>query len=104
MAGNDGAGQHPADRQQFLLINEVYDKRRHVWASSPQAAAMDPDFVGRFAAIGPVDDVVHRLRAILDAGITRLHLSFPGPDSDPDDAALTSRLLAEAVLPRLRSR
>lgn len=103
MAGNDGAGQRPADREQFLLINEVYDKRRHVWASSPQAVAMDPEFVRRFAAIGPVDQVVARLRAIVNTGVTRLHLSFPGPDSDPSDAALTNQLLAEEVLPQLRS-
>jgi 5,10-methylenetetrahydromethanopterin reductase len=104
MAGNDGAGQAPEDREQFRLINEVYDKRRHILTSAPQAQAIAPDFVRRFAAVGSVDEVVERLRTVLDAGVDRLYLSFPGPDSDPEDAAETSRLLREEVLPALRSR
>lgn len=103
MAGNDGTGQRPEDRAQFELINRVYDKRRHVWSSSPQAEAMDPSFVERFAAVGPVDTVVARLRSIVAEGVTRLHLSFAGPDNDPDDVQLTNRLLAEQVVPALRA-
>ncbi len=103
MPGNDGEGQNPADREQFLLVNEVYEMRTHVMSRSPQAAAMDGDFVRRFAALGPVDEVVDRLKSVISAGVTRLYLSFPAPDSDPDDAAESRRLLTTEVLPALRA-
>ncbi|MFN0092262.1 MAG: LLM class flavin-dependent oxidoreductase [Acidimicrobiales bacterium] len=100
---NDGAGQSDADRQEFLRLNQGYDRRRHTFSSSPQALAMSDEFVARFAALGPVSEVVGRLQAILDSGVTRLYLSFPAADADPTDAAESQHLLATQVVPALRS-
>ena len=104
MSGNSGDGQRPEDREQFLLIDQTYEKRQHTMSRARHAQVIDPGFVQRFAALGPVDQVVDRLGAVLDAGIERLYLSFPAVDSDPDDTAESNRLLVEEVLPALRAR
>ena len=104
MAGNSGDGQRPEDREQFLLIDRTYEKRKHTMGRARHARAIDPDFVQRFAAVGPVGQVIERLGAVVDAGIDRLYLSFPSLDNDPGDTAESDRLLVDEVLPALRAR
>lgn len=58
--------------------------------------------VARFAAAGPVPGVVERLRLIVKEGIDRLYFSFPAPDADPEDAALSRQLLTTEVMAALR--
>lgn len=103
MPGNSGDGQRPEDREQFLLIDRSYEKRKHTMARARHAQVIEADFVRRFAAVGPTDVVVERLRAVLDTGVERLYLSFPSLDNDPDDTAESDRLLVEEVLPALRA-
>lgn len=103
MAGNTGEGQSDADREQFRRLQAVYDKRQHVLNRSPQAAALDEDFIERFAAVGSAAEVVDRLRAVLKTGVDRLYLSFPAPDADPEDAAESRRILIHEVMPALRA-
>lgn len=101
-SGDSGEGQNSADRDELRRLHEGYDRRRHTLSTSPQALAMSDDFVSRFAAVGPAEEVTTRLQDVLDAGVSRLYLSFPAVDADPTDAAESHHLLATEVLPALR--
>ncbi len=75
--GQSSLGQHvPSWRTGVRVVATP-----ELW--SPQAVAMDDDFVGRFAAVGSAGEVAVRLRARVAAGVDRLYLSFPAPGRRP---------------------
>jgi alkanesulfonate monooxygenase SsuD/methylene tetrahydromethanopterin reductase-like flavin-dependent oxidoreductase (luciferase family) len=66
------------------------------------ARALDPAFIERFAAVGPPDTVIERLREMVDAGAQRLVFSPPSRDSDAEAVQVAARLFTEEVMPALR--
>jgi 5,10-methylenetetrahydromethanopterin reductase len=102
MKGSTPEGQPPSDRTHFEALDAGYDKRHHAMNGAEHARALDPAFIERFAAVGPPDTVIERLREMVDAGAQRLVFSPPSRDSDAEAAQVAARLFTEEVMPALR--
>ncbi len=104
MEGSTGEGQAPEDREQFESIHHNYERKKHTMATARHAQALDPDFVRRFAAVGPPDECIERLRAVVAEGVDRLVFTFPSRDTDADDRRIAHRLFTDEVMPAIQGR
>ena len=103
MEGSTDDGQRPEDREQFELLHENYERKKHTMATARHAQALDSDFIARFAAVGPPDACIEKLQAIIDAGASRLVFTFPSRDTDEADRKLADDLFVNEVMPALQS-
>jgi len=104
MPGSSAEGIPAADRAEFEGIHARYDRARHSMNAARHAAALDPVFIDRFAAVGPPGACVAKLAEVAAAGLDRLVLLGPSRDADPVHAERARALLAEEVLPALQGR
>jgi 5,10-methylenetetrahydromethanopterin reductase len=104
MRGSSAEGTKPEDRAVFEGIHARYDRPNHTLGRARHAAALDADFLERFAIVGPTQRCVERLRELADTGITKLVLTSASFDANRDEAARSRTLLEREVLPALRGR
>jgi 5,10-methylenetetrahydromethanopterin reductase len=104
MRGSSDEGTKPEDRAVFEGIHARYDRANHTLARARHAAALDADFIDRFAVIGPTQKCVARLQELVDAGISKLVLTSASFDADREQAQRSRALLEREVLPALRGR
>jgi 5,10-methylenetetrahydromethanopterin reductase len=90
------------DAKVIQAVGANYDNSRHGRADAGHAALLEDDFVDRFAAIGPADQVVEKLAALFRLGLDRLIIVGPNRIAAPEDYAESQRLLSEVVLPEVR--
>ena len=64
---------------------------------------MKPEFVDRFAIVGPPETVVDRLAGLRALGVDRFVITGPSFRSDRDHARTASTLLIEEVIPAVRA-
>lgn len=102
MPGSTGAGLDERDRHVVEEVGRRYDSNQHLRNDAGHADALDPDFVDRFAVVGPPETCVERLATLGELGLGRLVLTGAGMRADRDDAKLSGRLLATEVLPALK--
>ena len=86
-------------RKVFSALHEGYDMTRHTRADSPQADLMTPDFVDRYAVVGPPERVNERLRELGGLGIDKLVVIGPTAGADREAAREAEALMAAEVLP-----
>jgi 5,10-methylenetetrahydromethanopterin reductase len=90
------------DRAVLADLHDRYDMTKHTQPGSAQAGALTADFVDRFAAVGPPDAVIGRLRSLIDLGVGKLVLlgagRAPGLEQESRDA---HRRFVADVLPAL---
>jgi len=104
MPGSTGAGLAEGDRAVVAEVGRRYDSTRHLRNTAEHTAPLGPDFVDRFAIVGPPQRCVERLTGLAALGIGRVVVTGPTFQADRDDARLAHRLLAAEVLPALRGR
>jgi 5,10-methylenetetrahydromethanopterin reductase len=95
--------QSAADAQNFQLIRGNYDMTKHDHVISHdklKGAALDWDFVRRFAIVGPPDHCIERLLALADLGVERFVVV--GPGFHPE-AVSTGTLFSTEVMPALHT-
>jgi 5,10-methylenetetrahydromethanopterin reductase len=102
MRGSSADGVPPADRAVFAGIHARYDRPNHTLGRARHAAALEPEFLERFAVVGPTQSCVTRLRELVDTGITKLVLTSASFDADRSEAQRSRTLLEREVLPALR--
>ena len=102
MRGSSADGVPAADRAVFEGIHARYDRPNHTLGRARHAAALDPEFLERFAVVGPTRTCVTRLRELADAGISKLVLTSASFDADRAEAQRSRVLLEQEVLPALR--
>ncbi len=102
MRGSTGEGLRDDDASVVAEVGRRYDSRRHLRNDAEHTAPLTPDFVDRFAVVGPPDHCVERIRELAALGIDRFVLIGPGFGADSDAARTSSRLLADEVLTALR--
>jgi 5,10-methylenetetrahydromethanopterin reductase len=92
----------PAEHEVFERLRARYDMTRHgdVGAAS---GTLPPEFVERFAVVGPPDDCVARLAELVDAGLERMVVCGPTGFVDPVAERRSRELLVREVLPGLRA-
>ncbi|MDA3040879.1 MAG: LLM class flavin-dependent oxidoreductase [Actinomycetota bacterium] len=100
MAGADTSGLEDASVFESVAAN--YDMANHARSGAAHAAAIDDDFVDRFAIAGPSDYCVERLDSLLDLGLDHLTFVTASRDADPAQAQAGNDRIATEVLPQLR--
>jgi 5,10-methylenetetrahydromethanopterin reductase len=102
MPGSTGAGLAEADRAVVAEVGRRYDSYQHLRNRAGHTEALPPDFVDRFAIVGPPDRCVERLTGLAGLGLERFVVTGTTFGADRDDARLAARLVTDEVLPALR--
>jgi 5,10-methylenetetrahydromethanopterin reductase len=102
MPGSTGAGLADQDREVVADVGRRYDSNEHLSNAAAHNAALEPDFVERFAVVGAPDVCVERMRALADLGIERFVVTGPTFGADREHARTAQRLVTTEVLPALR--
>ena len=71
MPGSTGAGLADADRDVVAEVGRRYDSNEHLSNTAAHTAALKPEFVDRFAVVGPPDVCASALRGLAELGIER---------------------------------
>ncbi|MGY9074392.1 MAG: LLM class flavin-dependent oxidoreductase [Acidimicrobiales bacterium] len=100
MAGTSTA--LPEDQKVFDAVAANYDMANHGRINAGHVAAMDDDFVDRFAVAGSPSYCVDRLGSLLELGLTHIVFVTGSRDADPELVAAGNQRLATEVLPQLR--
>ena len=103
MPGSTGAGLTEADRAVVADVGRRYNSNEHLSNAAAHTAALNPEFVDRFAVVGPPDVCAHRLHGLADLGLERFVITGAGFRADRDQARTSEQLLARELLPALRS-
>lgn len=103
MSGSTDEGQAPEDREQFEAIHHNYERKKHTMATARHAQAIAPEFIERFAAVGPPDACIEKLQAVVDEGVDRLVFTFPSRDTDEADRRIADDLFVNEVMPAIQA-
>ncbi len=100
--GNAAGPQVAGDAENFDAIRRGYDMNRHSEAISHEklgGATLSPEFVRRFAIVGPPEHCVERLLELHALGIERFVIVGPGfhPEADGSGPGLFVREVMPAV-------
>lgn len=88
-----------AQRQVLERVHGAYDMTRHTRVGAPQAEALTPEFIDRYAIVGPPEHCIRRLRELEALGLGRLTLIGPTAGADREAARRAETTLAKEVLP-----
>src|SRR5262249_30346334 len=86
MPGSTGAGLAEVDRAVAADVGRRYDSNQHLSNQADHARGLTPDFVARFAVVGPPDVCVDRLTALAALGLERFVITGSGFGADRDHA------------------
>jgi 5,10-methylenetetrahydromethanopterin reductase len=103
MPGSTGAGLAEPDRAVVAEVGRRYDSNVHLSNRAAHTEALNPDFIERFAIVGPPEVCIDRLRALHGLGIERFVITGASFGADRDEARTADGLLTGEVLPGLRS-
>jgi 5,10-methylenetetrahydromethanopterin reductase len=104
MPGSTGAGLDGDDQTVVAEVGRRYDSNEHLSNRATHNAALDPEFIDRFAVVGPPEHCVDRLAELVDLGIERFVVVGPGPDADREHFVTAMQMVPSEVLPALRER
>jgi 5,10-methylenetetrahydromethanopterin reductase len=104
MPGSTGAGLGEADRAVVAEVGRRYNSNEHLSNAAAHTTALNPDFVDRFAVVGPPDVCAQRLHALADLGLERFVITGASFRADRENARTSERLLTSELLPTLRER
>lgn len=102
MHGRVAGPSDDAQRQVLDQVHGAYDMKHHTRADSDQASLLPPEFVDRFAVVGPAECCTARLRELIELGLDKLVVIGPTSGADPKEAELAVDRLADKVIPALR--
>jgi 5,10-methylenetetrahydromethanopterin reductase len=92
-----------ADATVVADVSAHYDDYHHGLEHATQAETLSGDFLRRFCVIGGPDECVQRLRRLIGLGLSHVTVVGGSRDIDPAVRERSDRLVAEEVLPALRS-
>jgi 5,10-methylenetetrahydromethanopterin reductase len=102
MPGSTGAGLDDQDKEIVAEVGRRYDSNVHLRNDAEHTNALDPDFVDRFAIVGPPERCVERLQALSELGLDRFVVTGPTFGGDAEAAKTANRLVVRQVLPALK--
>jgi 5,10-methylenetetrahydromethanopterin reductase len=83
-------------------VGRRYDSNVHLRNSAAHNEALTPEFVDRFAVVGPPETCAARLTELTELGLERFVITGASFGSDPEAARTADRLLTTEVLPAVR--
>lgn len=92
------------DPENFAALRRAYDMTKHgktLETSKLVGAQLTPDFIQRFAVVGPPDHCTARLLELIDCGLRRFVVV--GPGSFPEAGGASRSLFASEVMPAVRA-
>ena len=92
-----------ADAAVVADVSAHYDDYHHGLEHATQAETLSGDFLRRFCVIGGPDECVERLRRLIGLGLSHVVVVGGSRDIDSSVRERSDRLVAEEVLPVLRS-
>ncbi len=100
--GQAAGPRHGSDMANFEAVRRSYDMNEHGRVLSHtklKNEAFTPDFVDRFAIVGPPDECIARLLALAALGLDRFVVVGPGfhPEAQPSRQSLFAREVIPAV-------
>ena len=104
MPGSTGAGLAEADRAVVAEVGRSYNSNEHLSNAAAHTAALKPDFVDRFAVVGPPDVCSQRLHDLAGLGLERFVITGASFRSDAEHRRTSEQLLTRELLPALRER
>jgi 5,10-methylenetetrahydromethanopterin reductase len=104
MPGSSGAGLDTISREVVAEVGRRYDSNVHLRNSAAHNEALRPQFVDRFAIVGPPSVCADRIMELYDLGIERFIVTGASFGADRDDARTSHQLIARELLPELRDR
>jgi len=102
MPGSTGAGLGEQDRAVVAEVGRRYDSNEHLSNAAPHTEPLRPEFVDRFAVVGPPGVCARRLEALTDLGLARFVITGASFRAKPDHFRESQRLLEHELLPILR--
>lgn len=89
------------DEQRRVLdsLHDRYDMKHHTRVGSPQTQSLTPEFIDRYAVVGPAATCIARLQELSGLGLERVMVIGATAGADRDAAMRAERNLAEQVLP-----
>jgi 5,10-methylenetetrahydromethanopterin reductase len=99
MHGTVAGPASEAQREVLSRVHAAYDMKSHTRVGAPQAEALTPEFIERYAVVGSPARCVERLRELADLGLSRITVIGPTAGADREAARTAERMLAAEVLP-----
>ena len=102
MPGSTGAGLAETDREIVAEVGRRYDSNEHLSNAAAHTAVLTPEFVDRFAVVGPPDVCARRLRDLAALGLERFVITGASFRADRDHVRTSEELMTGELLPALR--
>jgi len=99
MHGSVSGPVSDAQREVLERVHGAYDMKSHTRVGAPQAELLTPEFIDRYAIVGPPETCLHRLRELEALGLERLTLIGPTSGADREAARRAEQLLTQELLP-----
>jgi 5,10-methylenetetrahydromethanopterin reductase len=104
MPGSTGAGLADADRAVVAEVGRTYNSNEHLRNTAGHTAALNPEFVDRFAVVGAPQACAGRLGELVDLGLVRFVITGASFGADGEQRRQSEQLLTGELLPMLRER
>lgn len=92
-----------SDRSTVSSVTNAYRTAGHGLSTGDHVAAIDDEFLDRFAIVGPPSACIDRLLELNELGISRFYIGSPAIDLDKSVWYDYSDRIAKFVLPELRA-
>jgi len=104
MPGSTGAGLADADRAVVAEVGRTYNSNEHLRNRAGHTAALNAEFVDRFAIVGAPDACARRLGELVDLGLERFVITGASFGADGELRRQSEQLLTGELLPMLQER
>jgi 5,10-methylenetetrahydromethanopterin reductase len=102
MPGSTGAGLATGDKDVVAEVGRRYDSNEHLSNAAAHTAALTPEFVDRFAIVGPPERCAERLHELAALGVDRFVITGASFRSNREHAREADELMTRELVPRLR--
>lgn len=83
-------------------LRSEYDMHKHTQRGSRQAETLTPDFIDRFAIVGPPEVCIARFEELRALGLDKIVIGGFARESDEGDSGVAKTLMEREVLPAIR--
>jgi 5,10-methylenetetrahydromethanopterin reductase len=102
MPGSTGAGLAAGDKDVVAEVGRRYDSNEHLSNAAAHTAALTPEFVDRFAIVGPPERCAERLRELAALGVDRFVITGASFRSNREHAREADELMTRELVPMMR--